>query len=589
MDAEQPPSTIMSRLMAKSQKVEEDEGERRAVEVAFFDGRGTDNDMMEAMMGQLPIFGAGAASGAAGGGGGGGGAGGGGGGRSMMMSGLMNRSSGSLAGEPVAHDEDDGEGLESAFQPKEETAAVPEAAAEREGDGAVAAAAQTATTGSSMLAANNSINSSISINNNAEPEHPKPQLMLPKQEAEPVFDENVAEGDKYLAAAEVDEYGVPKMELYCMCQQAWNPNRFMVACDGCDEWYHDTCLGMAQEELEKLDRFMCMWCIERDKRREARRKQHEADRTAKAVAKKARQAQRKREQQNAAKRARTKPCKNTSCTQRARPQSKYCSEECGLEVAAALHHEREVKRIQEAVQSAIAQQEADLRQWTEAHPNFLSECTDSIATAQDLQVILAAMEEVKRVKERLPLAEAIVAEQTAAAKSAEVRRPGSIAAAAPGGGGTSGEAEHRLDCAVCGKDVPTTSYVGHLRECMHRNDEFAHSTVSQNPSLCNMLSRRTNRYCSMPKGQCTFHTPGSQIDYQFLVCGYNDCQTPALQCLKHADWREASVKVARLSLKALQDKLAALEERVALAKQRIASREMALERGAVKVIDERKK
>ncbi len=36
VDAEQPPSTIMSRLMAKSQKVEEDEGEAGRVLRLFF-------------------------------------------------------------------------------------------------------------------------------------------------------------------------------------------------------------------------------------------------------------------------------------------------------------------------------------------------------------------------------------------------------------------------------------------------------------------------------------------------------------------------------------------------------------------------
>jgi hypothetical protein len=276
-------------------------------------------------------------------------------------------------------------------------------------------------------------------------------------------------------------------------------------------------------------------------------------------------------------------------------------------VAGALHHEREVKRLHEAVQGAIAQQESDLRQWIEAHPNYLLECSPSVATTTDLEVILAAMAEVERVKEQLQVAESEVEEATVRAKVQEMRKASSLvagglqAAATAGASGsvavlgataattTTGEAEHRLDCAVCGKDVPTTSYVGHLRECMHRNDEFAHSTVTQNPSLCNLLSRRTNRYCSMPKGQCSFHLPGSQIDYQLLLCGFNDCATPALQCLKHADWRESKVKVARLAVKAMQERLAALEERVALAKQRIASREMAIERGTVKVIDLRGK
>jgi hypothetical protein len=128
--------------------------------------------------------------------------------------------------------------------------------------------------------------------------------------------------DKYLAAAEEDEDGVPKIDLFCMCQKPWNPNQFMVGCDTCNEWYHDTCLGIPQEDLEKLDKFMCMWCVEKGKRREQRRKQWEADKSAKTAARKARQAARKRELQTLAKRARAKPCKNAQCTQRCRPNSK---------------------------------------------------------------------------------------------------------------------------------------------------------------------------------------------------------------------------------------------------------------------------
>lgn len=58
---------------------------------------------------------------------------------------------------------------------------------------------------------------------------------------------------------------------------------------------------------------------------------------------------------------------------------------------------------------------------------------------------------------------------------------------------------HRLDCMVCGRDVACNAYVGHLVECLQRNEEFANSTVTQSQGMCNVLSRKTNRYCSMPR------------------------------------------------------------------------------------------
>jgi hypothetical protein len=184
--------------------------------------------------------------------------------------------------------------------------------------------------------------------------------------APPMEDEaDSAHDDKYVGAAELDDEGVPKIQLYCMCQQPWNPNQFMVACDDCDEWYHDTCLGVRQEALEKVDKYICPWCQERRKRRDARRKAWEAERAARKAAKKKKLQLQARELNLVRKgtSARGKPCKNTECTkvcifrpsrsvvrvgygkltlscldcQRPRPNSKYCSDECGLIVAAQTH------------------------------------------------------------------------------------------------------------------------------------------------------------------------------------------------------------------------------------------------------------
>ena len=27
-------------------------------------------------------------------------------------------------------------------------------------------------------------------------------------------------------------------ELYCICREPYNPNKDMIRCDYCDEWYH---------------------------------------------------------------------------------------------------------------------------------------------------------------------------------------------------------------------------------------------------------------------------------------------------------------------------------------------------------------
>lgn len=57
----------------------------------------------------------------------------------------------------------------------------------------------------------------------------------------------------------------------------------------------------------------------------------------------------------AAKKLRAKPCKNTECAQRSRTGSKYCSDACGLAVAAQLQSARMMRRIHDTVAAVSAQ------------------------------------------------------------------------------------------------------------------------------------------------------------------------------------------------------------------------------------------
>ena len=34
----------------------------------------------------------------------------------------------------------------------------------------------------------------------------------------------------------------------------------MIGCDGCEEWYHGPCVGISQEQGDKLDKYVCVRC-----------------------------------------------------------------------------------------------------------------------------------------------------------------------------------------------------------------------------------------------------------------------------------------------------------------------------------------
>ncbi|KAL1923938.1 uncharacterized protein VTP21DRAFT_6973 [Calcarisporiella thermophila] len=88
-------------------------------------------------------------------------------------------------------------------------------------------------------------------------------------------------------------------ELYCLCRQPYDPTLFMIACDGCDQWYHGGCVGVNEAESELVDLYYCPTCTATGKKSSWKTK-----------------------------------CSSPSCQKPARvPRSKYCSDQCGLHVA----------------------------------------------------------------------------------------------------------------------------------------------------------------------------------------------------------------------------------------------------------------
>ncbi|GAA6019027.1 hypothetical protein JCM10207_006292 [Rhodosporidiobolus poonsookiae] len=84
--------------------------------------------------------------------------------------------------------------------------------------------------------------------------------------------------------------------LYCICQELYNPERMMIACDKCEEWYHVDCVGIAEDRVELVDLFICPKC-----------QATSLDRTTWKP-----------------------PCKRPHCRSPAVVLSKYCSTYCGL-------------------------------------------------------------------------------------------------------------------------------------------------------------------------------------------------------------------------------------------------------------------
>jgi hypothetical protein len=70
-------------------------------------------------------------------------------------------------------------------------------------------------------------------------------------------DDESLESEAAPASSDEDEPDPDK--LYCVCQSP-DDGRFMLACDGCDNWFHPACVGMTKREAEALEDYLCKDC-----------------------------------------------------------------------------------------------------------------------------------------------------------------------------------------------------------------------------------------------------------------------------------------------------------------------------------------
>ena len=62
----------------------------------------------------------------------------------------------------------------------------------------------------------------------------------------------------YLAAR--GEFKPDRVPVYCLCEMPFNPDLFMIECEGCEEWHHPECVHLTRDEVEKMAHFVCAEC-----------------------------------------------------------------------------------------------------------------------------------------------------------------------------------------------------------------------------------------------------------------------------------------------------------------------------------------
>ncbi|KAI9139504.1 hypothetical protein BKA69DRAFT_1030426, partial [Paraphysoderma sedebokerense] len=47
---------------------------------------------------------------------------------------------------------------------------------------------------------------------------------------------------------------------YCICRKGYDGVEFMIGCDGCEEWFHGSCIGLNPQDATQVTTYYCPSC-----------------------------------------------------------------------------------------------------------------------------------------------------------------------------------------------------------------------------------------------------------------------------------------------------------------------------------------
>ncbi|KAL3689727.1 hypothetical protein R1sor_016036 [Riccia sorocarpa] len=58
----------------------------------------------------------------------------------------------------------------------------------------------------------------------------------------------------------VQQLSPDAVEVFCVCELPENPDHFMVQCESCTDWFHPACIGLSEEVVAGMERYVCAEC-----------------------------------------------------------------------------------------------------------------------------------------------------------------------------------------------------------------------------------------------------------------------------------------------------------------------------------------
>jgi len=65
---------------------------------------------------------------------------------------------------------------------------------------------------------------------------------------------------RFLYRSSRGEFKPESVPVFCACSEPYNPDRFMVECERCEDWFHPECVGETQQSVNRVKHYVCPSC-----------------------------------------------------------------------------------------------------------------------------------------------------------------------------------------------------------------------------------------------------------------------------------------------------------------------------------------
>lgn len=247
-------------------------------------------------------------------------------------------------------------------------------------------------------------------------------------------------------------------------------------------------------------------------------------------------------------------CIGPNCLMTARPQSKYCSDACGMNMASARIFHVLPQRLREWNLSQCVAEDSNKKQ------------LDSIRAKQ--AVVKATITELDKRNKELDLLVERAKHQQIDPKATE----------------TAEEDEMSMYCITCGHEIHSRTAIRHMEKCFNKYESQASfgsifkTKLDGNSMFCDFYNPASNTYCKRLKVLCPEHCKDPKVS-DTDVCGCplvrntfvltgEFCRAPKKNCFKHYVWekiRRAEIDLERVRQWLKMDELLDQERQIRMA------------------------